>query len=186
VQTGHRFSPRDPDRLARLIAALVDDLIARHAVTVVLVSHVLGPGDARDDRALANAIYGHVENKCMTHVIEGDYRPDELKGLIGRFEIFIGLRMHANIAALGMGVPTLAIAYSRKTHGIMAMAGQDRWTCDIDGLELEQLARQVEALWRERAHVRADLEDRMATIRRQAQENAVLIRDLLNQHTPAS
>ena len=34
---GHRFSPRDPDRFTRLMAAFVDDLTARYAVTVVLV-----------------------------------------------------------------------------------------------------------------------------------------------------
>lgn len=177
---GHRFSPRNPGQFTRLVAALVDHLTVRYAVAVVLVSHVLGPGSERDDRVLARDVYRYVENKSLTHVIEGDYRPDELKGVIGRFELVVGLRMHANIAALGMGVPTLAISYSRKSHGIMAMVGQERWVCDIDGLELESLAQQVDELWGQKTCVRAQIEHGMAEIRERAQENAVLIRELLN------
>ena len=65
-------------------------------------------------------------------------------------EVILGLRMHANIAALAMGVPTFAIAYSRKTLGIMRMLGQERWVSDIDTLSSEALIANIEALWSER------------------------------------
>ena len=115
---GHRFRPRDPDQFEALIATVADYLIEQKGVTVILVSHVLGPGEERDDRVMARSVYRKLENKTGARLLDGDYRPEELKGVIGRCQLFLGLRMHANIAALAMGVPTFAIAYSRKTHGI--------------------------------------------------------------------
>jgi len=176
---GHRFTPGDPGRFEALMADLVDSLIERMGVTVVLVSHVLGPGDERDDRVMASSLYRKVRNKGKTRLIAGDYRPEELKGVIGRFELFLGLRMHANIAALSMGVPTLAVAYSRKTLGIMKAVGQERWVCDVRTLTLRALTDRVEALWSQRQKVRNDLLARTATIRQQAMENAMLVKELL-------
>ncbi len=176
---GHRYAPNDPKQFEGLMAAVVDYLIERMAVTVAMVSHVLGPGEERDDRLMATSIYRQVKNKARTRVLGGDYRPEELKGVIGRFQLFLGLRMHANIAALSMGVPTLAIAYSRKTPGIMRTVGQERWVCDIATVTLEELTKKIEALWRQRGKVCDDLQSRMVAIKQKATENAVLVRRLL-------
>jgi len=78
-----------------------------------------------------------------------------------------------------MGVPTLAVAYSRKTLGIMKAVGQERWVCDVRTLTLRALTDRVEALWSQRQKVRNDLLARTATIRQQAMENAMLVKELL-------
>ena len=176
---GHRFRPDDPDRFEALIATVADYLIEQKGVTVVLVSHVLGPEEERDDRVMARSVYEKLENKTRTRLLAGDYRPEELKGVIGRCQLFLGLRMHANIAALAMGVPTFAIAYSRKTLGIMRMLGQQRWVSDINALSSEELIANVEALWNEREQVRRDLRVRMAEVAQRANENAILIQSVI-------
>jgi colanic acid/amylovoran biosynthesis protein len=176
---GHRSNPENSNRLEALMADLADHLIQRLGVTVVLVSHVLGPGDDRDDRVMARSVLQKIQCKQRARLIAGDYRPEELKGLIGRCELFLGLRMHANIAALSMGVPTIAIAYSRKTLGIMKALGQERWVCDIGTLNLEELTARMGALWRQREKVRDDLLARMAAIKELALENAMLVKGLI-------
>jgi colanic acid/amylovoran biosynthesis protein len=177
---GHRFSPGDPGQFEALMAALADDIIVRSGATVVLVAHVLGPGVARDDRLMARRVYNRIRHQGRAHQLTGDYRPEELKGVIGHCEVFLGLRMHANIAALGMGVPTLAIAYSSKTWGIMRMLGQERWACDLTGLTHGALWAQFEALWQQRQQVRRDLQAHLTEVNERARENARLIQDLID------
>ena len=177
---GHRFRPDDPHQFETLIATVADYLIESKGATVVLLSHVLGLGEKRDDRIMAGRVYEKIKHKAKTRLLAGDYRPEELKGVIGRFQLFLGLRMHANIAALAMGVPTLAIAYSRKTLGIMRMFGQERWVCDITTLTLGELTTTMEALWSQREGVRRDLRARLAAVEQRARENAVLVKGVVD------
>lgn len=43
---------------------------------------------------------------------------DEVKGVLSRLDWFVGTRMHSTIGALGGGVPSAALAYSKKTLGV--------------------------------------------------------------------
>ena len=180
---GHRFGAGDDGKLERVMAALADYLIEQKGATVVLLSHVLGPGQERDDRGMARGISSLVKHRTGVRVVMGDYRPEELKGLIGRFHLFLSLRMHASIAALSLCVPTIAIAYSRKTHGIMKMLGQDHWVCDLAALTPDNLLVRLEALWAEREAVRAQLATRVEAVKTQARENAKLVRDVIEAGT---
>ena len=176
---GHRFSPGDPQRFEDVMAQVADHTVEQLGAHVVLAAHVTGPGRDRDDRVIARAVHRKMHHRRQATVVEGDYRPEELKGLFGRFELFIGVRMHANISALSMGVPTVALGYSLKTRGIIRMAGQERWVCDITGLSLSDLTAKIDAIWGERASVRQDLNARMAEIKRSALENVDLTLQLV-------
>ena len=178
---GHRFSPTDAGRFAALMASVADRLIEEFDVDVILLSHVTGPGEKFDDRIMATAVYENMNRAGNAFVMKGDYTPGELKGLIGRLDMFVGVRMHANISALAMRVPTLAIAYSRKTHGIMQASGQERWVVDIATLSRDNLFSAAAALWRERQDVRQDLIACMPAVEELAKENAQHIRNALAQ-----
>ena len=176
---GHRFSPRDPSAFEDMMAGMADHMAEQLQAFVALVAHVTGPGERRDDRVVARAVRNKMRSADHTAVVEGDYLPDELKGVFSRFELFVGMRMHANIAALSMCVPTIAIGYSQKTRGIMRMAGQERWVSDIDQVTTSNLTAQVDALWDDRSRVRQELETRMAEVRRSAERNALLTGQLI-------
>ena len=166
-------------RLVELFAAVVDDFIDATGAAAIFVAHVTGPGVERDDREMLQAVQARMQCRQRAHFLTGDYRPEELKGVIGRCAAFMGLRMHANIAALGMNVPTLAVAYSRKTAGIMKAAGQHRWVCDIREVDRDALSDTLGQLWRDRAAVREDLISRQAGIQALAAENFRLAEALL-------
>jgi polysaccharide pyruvyl transferase WcaK-like protein len=46
--------------------------------------------------------------------------PKEAKSYISQCDLFIGSRMHATIAAVSSGVPTIPLAYSRKFKGVFS------------------------------------------------------------------
>jgi colanic acid/amylovoran biosynthesis protein len=172
---GLRQAVHRPEHMHRLIAEFVDRVIEKLGVKVVLIAHVTGPGRQRDDRETARAIRLAAVHGDSIGIVEGDYRPEELKGLIACMDLFVGFRMHANIAALASGVPTLAIAYSGKTRGIMDQHGQGQWVCDVHQLSATALADRVAALWRVRDRVREELQGSAGKMQARALENATLI-----------
>ena len=165
--------------LVELFAAVADDFIDATGATVTFIAHVTGPGAGRDDREFHRAVQTRMHNRHNAVVVAGDYRPEELKGLIGRCDAFMGLRMHANIAALATNVPTLAIAYSRKAAGIMTAAGQEHWVYDVREADRETLGTALGNLWSDRDAIREDLTSRQAGIQSLASENFRLAEGLL-------
>lgn len=156
---------------AALMAAVIDALVERTGATVVLVPHVTGPSEAKDDRRIGREIRKLVARPCAVRGLEGDYRPEELKAVIAQCRVFVGARMHANMAALASGVPTVALAYSHKTRGIMAACGQSERVVPIEALEPKALLRQVEQALAQREAISAALAGPVDAQRRAAAAN---------------
>ncbi len=147
----------------------IDFCVNKLNANILLIPHVTGPDTERhDDRIACRNLYKLSEHKAHISLLKGHYKADELKGLISQCRIFIGARMHANIAALSSCVPTLAISYSHKTEGIMKLLGLERWVysgfaAPIDNIlsELvkrrEEIQRSLEAKRTEFEHNRHEL-----------------------------
>ena len=153
------------------MASLVDALVEQRGAHVVLVPHVTGPSAAKDDRRVGREILERVAHASAVHALEGDYRPEELKAVIARCRAFVGARMHANMAALASGVPTVALAYSHKTHGIMAACGQSDLVMPIETLEPDALLALVMRALDHREAIAAELAERVGAQRRAAADN---------------
>ena len=54
--------------------------------------------------------------------------------------------MHSNIFALSECVPTLAIAYEKKTNGIMSTVGMDKYVLDINNISESQIIDKINKL----------------------------------------
>lgn len=164
--------------MVKLVELLVDKLNA----TIVLVPHGVVPTE--DDRIACAKIYEATKNKDKINFIKGDYTADELKGIIGRCDMFIGSRMHSTIAATSMHVPTIAIAYSHKFYGVIGkMLNQDKYIVDIrdvdpDGL-FQILTSKIEEFWPKREIVKAELKEREKHVRELATLNSILIKEIL-------
>ncbi len=164
-----RYEAESRDRFVAMMASVLDAFLRAHEARVLLVPHVTGPKAAGDDRRVASRVAG--EMRARADVILGDYRPDELKAVIGLADMVLGARMHANIAALSQGIPVVALSYSHKTPGIMAMLGQRERALDGSRLEAERLLETLTATWEQRREVRSHIESRLAQVRRSAANN---------------
>jgi polysaccharide pyruvyl transferase WcaK-like protein len=69
--------------------------------------------------------------------------PREVKWLIGQCDWFCGTRMHACIAALSQGVPTLGIAYSDKTAGVFETVSMGDFVVDARQIGPDALSKRV-------------------------------------------
>lgn len=166
------------EEYVRVLARVVDYLIDKLNATVIFVPHNIAPG--ADDRIVANAICQRVEHKQKVISITNDYTPEELKGIIGVCDLFIGTRMHATIASTSMYVPTIAIAYGHKAHGIIGeMLSQEKYVLDIEELDYDTLIPKINDAWNNKEEIKKELESRIEIVKKCALLNAQLVKELL-------
>lgn len=88
---------------------------------------------------------------------DDDWSPVEIKSVIGNLDYFVGTRMHSNIFATSMCIPTLAIAYEKKTNGIMETVGQQEYIEEIDNITCENLILKFEKLVKNNKLIKKEL-----------------------------
>ena len=167
-----------------IMAKVVDYLVNTLDATIIFIPHVLV--STHDDRVAADEICKSIKNLHKVISIKNDYTSEELKGIIGQCDLFIGARMHATIAATSMLVPTVGIAYSHKMHGIIGeMLGQERYVLDIKELDYESLISTINDAWENREKIRKELEMKIPMVKEKAMLNGKLVKELLDSLKPS-
>lgn len=148
------------------VARSADRMIELGNGTVFFVPQCIRNGgrDVEVSRAVVKRMQ-HAQHAC---VVEDDLSPLGLQVLYSRFEMLIGTRMHANILTLCAGTPVVAIAYERKTNGIMKMLGLDDHVVNIEDVE-GRLLPLVEKVFAARQAIKAHLAKTVPSIRARAQ-----------------
>lgn len=171
---------RDPGRfgieidyveaLARAVRALVE-----RDADVLLVPHqthragIDGPGDHSAATALHMRLGDLGDRVRLADYGSGD--PRQAKWWISQCSWFTGPRMHATIAAISTGVPTLATAYSMKVAGVFDTAGIGDSVVDLRTMTNEdELVRAMVSSFEERDDVAASLARSMPDLRRRARD----------------
>ena len=167
------------EEFASIIAKVIDNLVENLKATIIMIPHVYTGND--DDRIAINSIFHKLKNKSKVKMIKNEYTPQELKGIIGQCDLFIGARMHATIAATSMLVPTVGIAYSHKMYGIIGeMLGQERYVLDIKELDYESLISKIKDAWGNRKKIKKELEIKIPVVKEKAMLNGKLVKELLD------
>jgi polysaccharide pyruvyl transferase WcaK-like protein len=142
-----------PALIANLVAALLQTTDAH----ILLLPHVQAPaGHYESDldacRAVFNALPDryHAAARHRITTVSQSYDATELKWLIGHADWMCGTRMHSTIAALSMGVPACALAYSLKTRGVFETCGVGESVADLRHLSAGQVLEQVLWTWQKR------------------------------------
>lgn len=168
-------------RYIKLMAQGIDYLVDVMDATVLFVPHNIEPWAGGDDRVAADDIRRLIKNRARVRCISREYTAEEVKGIIGQCELFIGARMHALIASTSMCVPSMAISYSRKTDEIIGnMLEQKRYVLDIRELDYDRLTSKIEDVWAHREDVRRDLAAKTGLMKKRALWNAKLVAKLLD------
>ena len=117
---------------------LVEGLLKRGFI-VHLISHVICRDEkVEDDLRACKYIKSLFEDDVRVVVAPEFDTAITAKSYISGMNLFFGSRMHATIASLSSGVPTIPIAYSRKFAGVFGILGYDH-TLDARKMTDEQL-----------------------------------------------
>jgi polysaccharide pyruvyl transferase WcaK-like protein len=160
------------------LAQSLDSLIEQLNAAVIFIPHVISA--RQDDRDAARKIYKLIKNQDRVTLVEGEYTTEELKGLIAECDLFIGSRMHANIAALSSLVPTVAIAYSHKMLSLMEGIELTQYVCNIETVTVTELTGKVSNIWQNKIIVIDQLKVKMDEMKRKTEVSAKLVMNLYN------
>jgi len=139
-----------------LIEQLVLKLLATSRARILLIPHVFGPvghyeADQDACRAILKRFRGTLgDMEPRVDMLTGEPTACELKWIISQMDWFCGTRMHSTIAALSSGVPSAALAYSLKTRGVFARAGQADAVIDLRNTTVGDALDRLLTLWHER------------------------------------
>lgn len=178
-------SPKRADDFVSDMAKMLDKLIQHNNVEVIFIGHVTGPSEIKDDRLIAQRVKSAMDHGSskFAHVLFGNYRPDELKGIISLCDAMLGSRMHSNIGALSTHTPTIAIGYSHKTEGIMSSLGLQDYTFSIDTLDTSELSKAVNRALRDSTQIKKLLEKGIRDIKAESDENLAIVETLLERRS---
>jgi colanic acid/amylovoran biosynthesis protein len=160
--------------------AAIERLI-NHIVTgldgyVVLLSQVVGPSRAEDDRVVARRVYERVKHRgSQVTMIAHSLSAYQIKALFSHMDLLIGTRMHSVILAISARVPTIAVAYQAKTRGTMRELGMEEWVRDIEQVEAADMTALFSRAWEARHQTRMHLERTVPVIAKRAQQAGSLI-----------
>ncbi len=166
-------------KIISTMSKVIDNLIENLNVNILMVPHVYTSGS--DDRRPMYDILQNVKNKSNVYTVDNEYSARELKGIIGKCNLFVGMRMHATIAATSMLVPTVGIAYSHKMHGIIGdMLGQNKYVLDIKNFEYDQLISMIYDCWENCDIIKNELQSKIPFIKEKALVSGMLVKELLD------
>ncbi len=173
-----------------LLPRLAATLLEEYPGELWLIPHTYAPAQSVESdqeacRRVRAALPPHLQ--LRTRVVFGDYNCHQLKGVIGQCEFFVGSRMHACIAALSQGIPTVGIAYSRKFVGVFETVGMGDWVLDARGIGESEAVTRILELYRQRDAVRPKLKEQADRARDQLRETfARLFREIRSSNSAAT
>ena len=142
------------------LTRLVERLLGPESNRVLLVPHTFAPdGRVESDPAACSDLMRSLSPgiRCRVHLVTREYDQHEIKGIIGMCDFFIGSRMHACIAALSQGIPTVGVAYSGKFAGVFDTVGGADWVIDGRTEGVDGAVERVCGLYEQREANRARL-----------------------------
>jgi colanic acid/amylovoran biosynthesis protein len=152
-----------------LVSNIIDMLINGRNARILLIPHVFGPaGEGEHDSAVFAKIYTALKEKYKDkiYLARGTYTANEIKWVIGLCDFFVGSRMHACIAAVSQGIPTVSIAYSNKFRGVMETVKMDKYVADPREMNEDNILKMIATDYDKREMIKKNIENEMPNIKK--------------------
>jgi colanic acid/amylovoran biosynthesis protein len=162
-----------------IMADFVNYLIAKHHVHIVLIPNEL-TGGRDDDRLVAESILARVKSDHCDVLNTEELLAQEMKGLISRCEVIVAARYHTIIAALSLGIPTLAVGWHHKYAGVLRLFKQEDRVCNIEALALDDMVEKFEVLWDGREEIRKAIKGALPDVEYRIRTGAKAVHDIVS------
>lgn len=182
----HHFPGKDDSKVwmekyLTEVARVADSMVELTKGAVFFVPQCILTGG--QDVEVSREVVKRMQHADYARVVDEDLSPLALQVLYSRFEMLIGTRMHANILSMCAGTPVVAIAYERKTNGIMEMLGLGEYVVNIEDVE-GRLLPLVERVFASRQKIKLHLAKTVSPIRARAQATPTILFEKLQGLAP--
>jgi len=154
----------------RYITAMVK--LVRHVVEELNAHVLLIPNETFPERfndvnvafEILSRIPENIKHKVL--ILTRPKTAHELKAAISWCDLVISARYHTIIAALSLGIPTIAISWHHKYREFMRLLGQELFVCDINKLDAQHLCKMTDTLWVKRNEISEEINKRMKKLKK--------------------
>lgn len=160
-----RYSSLSAEEFIRVASEIVSTVLDEFGSPVLLVPHVLIPGqnDAELNSAIADRVSRGTES---VRVLPPELGASEIKWCAARCRAVVASRTHLTIAGFSSAVPTLSLGYSVKARGInLEVYGHDRFVVDVRDFSREAVVNGIGSLLDAEGRVRAELSEKSSMFR---------------------
>lgn len=116
--------------------------------------------------------------KKESTILDKEYSPSEMLGMIKRMDILVGMRLHALIFACNMKVPVIGIEYDPKIDGFLKMVNQAN-VGDVKEIDRINLCLAFDELTSNYDSVKEKLSENMDILKDKAMVNGIELRRML-------
>ena len=182
LETTHQWASLK--NYARVLQRILDETEAN----VLLIPHAyyydpnLGKDVQKNDYTVLQRLYELVDGDRYgkrLRILKGIYSVAELKGILGRLDMYVGGRMHSAIGASSQCVPTVFLAYGHKHRGITRLLKQEKCVCFNQ--EADDVWAVVRETWTNRDQIRRELNETVPVVKRQALRSFDIVAELLTE-----
>jgi polysaccharide pyruvyl transferase CsaB len=162
------------------IARALDEIAEEKDVSVIFIPFQSQPNYPNvDDVGISKEIIRQMEHKSISTLIEGEYNPHEIAGVISQCDLVIGMRLHSLIFAARNKVPFVAIQYDPKISGVLEQLELTSYSSTVDQVNHTTLVGKINKILSESLLIKNHLIERVGGIIKQAEENTRLAADCI-------
>lgn len=132
---------RNTEAAAQTIAETLDKAYKNSGLKFVFIPFSTRDG-IEDDRIINKMIISNLKQDCYIN-IETELSPEEIKYLLSKMDLVIGMRLHSLILAAAEGVPVIGINYFTKIRRFMESVGQENFIIELGEIETDYLYNKI-------------------------------------------
>ena len=168
----------EEDYMARMVKFI--NLIIRHYGVLVKFISMEDSSSGRGDLPLLREIRSRLDTPEDVEIVDLPMDPRELLRFFGQMDFVVATKTHSVVYGLRQCIPTLAIAYDRKTEDFMHDFNQSDFSVNLSTFDPDDAFTRFGRLVENTQSIREELIDRLSEIQRQSLENINIIKNILN------
>lgn len=138
-----------------------------------------------NDVAVALAVREQMRNKSRSTILNKEYPPETIAGLIVCCDFVVGMRYHSLIFSIIGRKPMVGLAYDPKVEHLLTQAGMTEYLFNLDTMTSEGLHEGMQKAWRSKEEIRERLHESIQNLDDRARRNTTFALELLDRRTPA-
>ena len=164
---------REPMSKERFIASYVS---AVNQIVKQVQAPLLFASTQHLDESMTREIMARVNSPKKKVLLSNKvYNHHEIKGVLGRAGLLVGMRLHCMILGSSACCPIVALSYLPKVRHYMRSLGIDEHCMDFDDFSESLLVKGVLAGWEKRKQLRAHLEAKIPVLQREADKAGQIV-----------
>lgn len=155
------------DKFIEIMSEFCDKVTENLGVKIVFIV-TTSSYDERITRKLRDKMHDKQASAIMSNK---EYSHQEIMGVLGLLELFVGMRLHSIVLAVAMYTPVVGLVYAPKVRDFMRRIGQEDKIIEFEDFDANILYQTVNKTWDKRYEIRNELKVNISKLRDLVEES---------------